>query len=72
MAFDPEAWQAAWIVAHRAKPPQTPPTLGHRIRLVTGFGGFLGRKRDGHPGPKAIWEGLQKVYAFALGTAAAK
>ena len=42
------------------------------IRLIAGFGGFLGRKRDGHPGPKAIWEGIQKVYAFAIGIAAAK
>jgi hypothetical protein len=42
------------------------------IRLIAGFGGFLGRKGDGHPGPKAIWEGIQKVSAFALGIAAAK
>jgi len=72
VVFDPEEWQAAWIVAHRAKPPDTPPPLGHMILLIAGFGGFLGRKRDGHPGPKAIWEGMQKVYAFAIGIAAAK
>jgi hypothetical protein len=30
------------------------------------FGGFLGRKLDGHPGPKAIWKGMQKVRAFAI------
>ena len=30
------------------------------------FGGFLGRKHDGHPSPKAIWEGLQKVRAFII------
>jgi len=36
------------------------------VRLIAGFGGFLGRKHDGHPGPKAIWEGLQKVRAFAI------
>ena len=72
VVFDPEAWQAAWIVAHREKPPNTPPPLGHMTRLVASFGGFLGRKGDGHPGPKAIWEGIQKVYAFAIGIAAAK
>ena len=70
--FDPEEWQAAWIVARRTKPPDTPPPLGHMTRLIAGFGGFLGRKGDGPPGPKAIWEGMQKVYAFALGIAAAK
>jgi len=36
------------------------------VRLIAGFGGFLGRKHDGHPGPKAIWEGMQKVSAFAI------
>jgi hypothetical protein len=66
VVFDPEAWQAAWIVAHRAQPPETPPPLGQRVRLIAGFGGFLGRKHDGYPGPKAIWEGMQKVRAFAI------
>ena len=36
------------------------------VRLIAGFGGFLGRKHDGHPDPKAIWEGMQKVRAFAI------
>ncbi|MCW5550467.1 MAG: IS4 family transposase, partial [Opitutaceae bacterium] len=72
VVFDPEEWQAAWIVARRTKSPDTPPPLGHMTRLIAGFGGFLGRKGDGPPGPKAIWEGMQKVYAFALGIAAAK
>ncbi|MER2557890.1 MAG: IS4 family transposase [Candidatus Competibacter denitrificans] len=40
--------------------------------IIAGFGGFLGRKGDGHPGPKAIWEGIQKVSAFAFGIVAAK
>ena len=66
MVFDPKEWQAAWIVAYRAKPPVTPPPLGQMVRLIAGFGGFLGRNHDGHPGPKALWEGLQKVRAFAI------
>lgn len=66
VVFDPEEWQAAWIVAHRHPPPATPPPLGQMVRLIAGFGGFLGRKHDGHPGPKAIWEGMQKVRAFAI------
>ena len=72
VVFDPEEWQAAWIVAHRTKPPETPPPLGQMVRLIAGFGGFLGRKGDGHPGPKTLWEGLQRVQMFALGVAAAK
>jgi len=70
--FDPEEWQAAWIVAHRTKPPETPPPLSQMVRLIAGFGGFLDRKGDGHPGPKTLWEGLQRVQMFALGVTAAK
>lgn len=39
-----------------------PPPLGQMARLIVGFGGFLGRKHDSHPGPK----GMQKVRAFAI------
>lgn len=53
-------------------PPENPPPLGQMVRLIAGFGGFLGRKHDGHPGPKAIWEGMQKVRAFAIGLEAGR
>ena len=66
VVFAAEEWQAAWIVAHRRPPPDSPPHLSTIVRLIAGFGGFLGRQHDGHPGPKAIWEGMQKVRAFAL------
>ena len=42
------------------------------ILIIAGFGGFLGRKGDDFPGPKAIWEGMEKVRHFALGIEAAK
>lgn len=62
--FTPEEWQAAWIVGHRQVPPGTPPTLGEMVRLVGRFGGHLGRKGDGPPGPKALWQGLQCVMRY--------
>lgn len=64
VVFAPEEWQAAWIVARRERPPSTPPTLGEMTRIVAGFGGFLGRKSDGHPGPKALWAGMQMLMAY--------
>jgi hypothetical protein len=67
VVFDPEEWQAVWIVKHRTKPPVEPPKLGEMVRLIAGFGGFLGRKSDGVPGPKAIWEGMEKVRHYAVG-----
>jgi len=72
VVFDPEEWPAAWIVAHRRPPPDTPPNLSDRVRLSAGFGGFRGRQHDGHPGPKALWEGMQKVRAFAMALEACK
>jgi hypothetical protein len=64
VAFTPEEWHAAWLIAKRQPPPATPPTLGDMIRLVAGFGGFLGRRGDGPPGPKALWEGMLKLMAY--------
>ena len=72
VVFDSEEWQAAWIVAKRCQPPETPPTLNEMVRLIARFGGFLGRKSDGHPGPKALWIGLQRVREFAIGIAVAQ
>lgn len=64
VAFSPEEWRAAWLMAKRQPPPKTPPSLGEMVRLVAGFGGFLGRKGDGHPGPKVLWEGMMKLMAY--------
>ena len=42
------------------------------VRLIARFGGFLARKGDGHPGPKAIWEGMEKVRHYAVGIKAGR
>ena len=42
VVFDPEEWQAAWIVAHRTQPPETPPPLGQMVRLIARLGAFWG------------------------------
>jgi hypothetical protein len=36
------------------------------IRLVASLGGFLGRKRDGEPGAKTIWTGMQRMMDAAF------
>jgi len=36
------------------------------VRLIARVGGFLGRKGDGEPGVKTIWQGLQEVRVAAL------
>ncbi len=66
LLFDRDEWKAAFIL-DKKKPPETAPTLNEMIRLVAMHGGFLGRKGDGEPGVKTIWEGLKRVMDVALG-----
>ena len=37
------------------------------VRLIARLGGFLARKRDGEPGVKTIWLGMQRILDFAAG-----
>ncbi|MEZ5580082.1 MAG: IS4 family transposase [Candidatus Competibacteraceae bacterium] len=55
VVFDPEEWQATGSSPTARQTPAIH-TPGQMARLIAGFGGFLGRKRDGHPGPKALWK----------------
>jgi len=66
LLFEREEWQAAYILMKKPFPKQ-PPRLNQVVRLVAMAGGFLGRKRDGEPGVKTIWEGLQRVMDTAAG-----
>jgi len=72
VVFDTEEWQTAWAVSYRQKPPMEVPPLQEMVRLIAKFGGFLGRKCDGSPGPKAIWEGIEKVRHYAVGIEVAR
>lgn len=70
--FSTEEWQAAWIVRHRRAPPPKAPSLGEVVRWVAGFGGYLGRKCDGEPGPKALWAGLNYLAGCVEGICSAR
>jgi hypothetical protein len=64
--FADEEWRAVYLVTQRKSPPREPPSLDTMVRMVAGLGGFLNRKSDGFPGPKALWIGLQRVPDFVL------
>jgi hypothetical protein len=49
--------------------PQEPPKLRELIRLIAKRGGFLGRKGDGEPGVKTLWQGFIEIRTFASGLA---
>lgn len=60
-----EQWRALACYMHeRTKPPRRPPTLRQAVRWIAQLGGFLGRRRDGEPGPIVVWRGLQQLRAI--------
>jgi hypothetical protein len=66
LLFEPEEWQAAYLLAKKPLPKQ-PPRLHEVLRLIARQGGFLGRKGDGEPGVKTLWLGLQRIRDVAAG-----
>lgn len=64
--FEPEEWRGAHVLLKKPVPKQ-PPRLNQVIRMIATLGGFLGRKRDGEPGVKTLWLGLQRITDFATG-----
>jgi hypothetical protein len=67
VAFDDDEWKTAYAVAKNQPPPKKPPSLKTMIGLVASLGGYLGRKGDGEPGPKALWVGLQRLTDLVRG-----
>jgi hypothetical protein len=60
-----EEWQALWCYVHeRVQPPRRSPTVRQAVRWIAELGGFLGRRRDGEPGPVVLWRGLQQLRAI--------
>jgi len=64
--FADEEWRAVYLVTQRKLPPNEPPSLDAMVRMIATLGGFLNRKHDGFPGPKALWIGLQRAVDFVL------
>lgn len=62
----PEEWKAVYLVTQKKKPPSHPPVLQDVLVMIAKLGGFLARKADGLPGPKALWIGLQRTRDFVL------
>ena len=71
LLFDREEWQAAYILAKKPV-PKKPPCIHDVIRQIAMLGGFLGRKGDGEPDVKTLWQGMQRVRDFAEGLSYAR
>jgi hypothetical protein len=59
-------WQALYCTIHKtALPPPSPPTLHTCVRWIAQLAGFLGRKHDGEPGVKTLWQGWRRLHDIA-------
>lgn len=59
-------WQSLWATINKKlTPPTQPPSLREAVRMIASLGGFLGRKRDGEPGIKTIWQGFRRLHDIA-------
>ena len=63
--FEEAEWKGTCVVVKRDKNAPEP-SIAEFIGIVGKLGGHLGRKSDGSPGPKSIWQGLTRVRDFAL------
>lgn len=60
-----DEWRAlTCYMEERPQPPRQPPMLRQAVRWIGQMGGFLGRRRDGEPGPIVVWRGLQQLRAI--------
>ncbi|HIK08342.1 MAG TPA: IS4 family transposase [Trichormus sp. M33_DOE_039] len=64
--FTTVEWQSLCVSVNKNPiPPAEPPTLTQAVRMIARLGGFLGRKGDGEPGVKTIWQGLRRLHDIA-------
>lgn len=67
MIFSASEWKSVHKVLRKGtKLPEEPPSLGEFIKMIASLGGYLNRKNDPPPGPKAMWIGFNRMYDFAL------
>lgn len=71
VALEEDEWKALMLVQRaksRKKGEQAgPPTIAEAVRQIAMLGGFMGRKRDGAPGVKALWTGWRRLMDLTHG-----
>lgn len=70
LAITKVEWKTLWLKKHKekikaglmkAEPPEEVPDLCTITKWIAGFGGFMNRKGDGHPGMITVWRGWQRI-----------
>lgn len=55
-----------WLRSKGEKPERIR-TVKEFVRAVALLGGFMGRKHDGNPGPKVLWQGIKRLEDLLAG-----
>jgi hypothetical protein len=64
--LDDAEWQGLYCRIHRvAIAPTKVPSLRQAVRWIAQLGGFQGRRGDGEPGIKVMWQGFQRLLDIA-------
>jgi len=66
IVFDEYEWKLLFYKINK-KEPESVPKLGEMILNLALLGGYLNRKSDSKPGPKVLWQGLNKLYFLVEG-----
>jgi hypothetical protein len=66
VVFAEEEWKSICLIRRGPQGIVKKPSLQEMILLIASFGGHIGRRSDGPPGPEAMWRGMQCLRCFAL------
>lgn len=62
VALNRKQWETLYMLKHKTKKlPKQPPTLQEATMWLAQMGGHLGRKNDGPPGLKTVWQGYESL-----------
>jgi hypothetical protein len=63
--FTADEWKPVWKITRPDPLPDAAPPLELFLLLLGKLGGHNGRRKDGPPGPQALWTGIRRMTDFA-------
>lgn len=64
--LEEDVWRVLMAMTGGAPGQRDPPGLREAVHRIARLGGFQGRKGDGEPGVKALWQGWRRLMDFVL------
>jgi hypothetical protein len=66
VVFTEEEWKSICVIRLGPQGLAKKPSLQEVILMIAHFGGYIGRRSDGPPGPEVMWRRMQCLRCFAL------